>query len=109
ALAQARQQGALITALTPALKPKNNLPLAAWYRATRTDSIGGDIISGGDAYVLRLRPTQVEMVRFLPIVDAGNNYSRCAVAAPGFDDGNWHHLAGVAGPAGMKVYFDGVE
>jgi hypothetical protein len=92
-----------------ALKPANNITLAAWYRATGTDVQGGEIISAGDSYILRLRPTLVEIVRFDPLPDASNNYSRCTATPPTFLDGNWHHLAGTVSPAGMKIYFDGVS
>jgi hypothetical protein len=103
------QQGILLTPMPSALKPKNNITVAAFYRATRTDVQGGEIISAGDSYILRLRPTLVELVRFSPTPDAASNYIRCTGTPPNFLDGNWHHLAGTVGTAGMQVYFDGVS
>jgi hypothetical protein len=103
------QQGVLLTPLPSALQPRNSITLAAWYRATRTDSNGGEIISAGDSYILRLRPTLVELVRFQPTPDAASNYIRCTATPANFLDGNWHHLAGEVSPAGMQVYFDGVS
>jgi hypothetical protein len=39
----------------------------------------------------------------------GMIYSTCTVMTTEHLNGQWHHVAGVAGPEGMKLYFDGVE
>jgi hypothetical protein len=103
------QQGILLTPMPAAMKPKNSITVAAWYRATRTDTMGSEIINAGDSYILRLRPTLVELARFQPTADAASNYVRCTGTPANFLDGNWHHLAGSVSPAGMQVYFDGVS
>ena len=86
-----------------ALRRSNNLTVSAWYRATS----GGrdEIVSGGDQYVLRLIPNQIEFSKRI----SGGSYVQCLATVSGHFDGNWHHVAGVTSTAGMKVYFDGVE
>jgi len=101
-------QQAVLTAMTSELKPANNFTLAAWYRATTTDTMGGDIINAGDSYILRLRPTQVEFTMRQPVPDAGVSFVHCFVTAASFRDGNWHHLAALATSSGMRLYYDGI-
>jgi hypothetical protein len=90
---------------TAALQPTNDLTVSAWYRATRTDSQGSEIVSGWNGYVLRLRPTFVEWSKRINGV-----YVQCQADPGGFLDGRWHHVAGVISRVtGLKLYFDGVE
>ena len=94
--------------LGSALRLSNDFTVAAWYRATQVDSMGGEetgaeIISGGNVYILRLRPGQVEFSK-----DTGPGVIQCAGNASGYRDGRWHHLAAVASrSSGMRVYYDG--
>jgi hypothetical protein len=100
--------------MTAVLKPANNFTFAAWYRAlpTEIDTSGGEILSGGNSYLLRVRPTQLEMSKRI----AGAKVAQCfstavsaTTAAMTFLDGKWHHLAGVTTPAGIRLYYDGVK
>jgi hypothetical protein len=106
----ANRQAVQLSPMPAALRRSNNLSVGAWFRATQVDagaatSSGAEIVSGGDQYVLRLRATQIEFSKRI----AGGTYAQCIVAASNHLDGNWHHLAGVTTPAGIKLYFDGVE
>ncbi len=96
--------------LSSALRPENDFSLAVWYRATGVDSsgaaTGSEIISGGNVYILRLRPNHIE---FSKSVDSGGPI-QCKGDAPGYLDGRWHHLAATAsGTAGTRIYYDGVQ
>ena len=82
--------------------------LSAWFRATVVDTLGSDIVSGGNDYFLRLWVDQIEFVKRVSQT-AGALYAGCRPATSGHLDGRWHHVAGVNGPSGMKVYLDGVE
>jgi hypothetical protein len=89
-----------------AVEPANDLTLSGWYRATRTDSGGSEIISGSNGYVLRLRPNGVEMSKR----KSDSSYSQCLGNTPTFLDGRWHHVAAVASRiTGLKLYYDGAE
>jgi hypothetical protein len=107
--------------MPPALKPKNEVSLSAWYRATEVDvstggpplPLGSEIVSGGNSYSLRLRANAsgvaVKQIEFSKRI-ANNTFQAILGNAPTFLDGNWHHVAGVASASGgMKVYYDGVE
>jgi hypothetical protein len=99
---------AVLISMSQALRPSNDFTIAAWYRATQVDSSGGtetgaEIISGGNVYILRLRPDQVEFSK-----DTGPGVMQCKGNAPNYRDGRWHHLAAVASrTSGMRVYYDG--
>jgi Concanavalin A-like lectin/glucanases superfamily len=82
--------------------------LSAWFRATVVDSMGSDIVSGGNDYFLRLWVDQIEFVKRVSQT-AGALYAGCRPATSGHLDGRWHHVAAVNGPSGMKVYLDGVQ
>jgi hypothetical protein len=89
--------------------------IAAWYRATSIDDSdalsrpGSDLINAGtNAYVIRLLDGQVELLKRVASL-AGVMYVRCYASVSNALDGAWHHVVGVAGAGGMKVYFDGVE
>ena len=96
-----------------ALRPTNSLTIAAWYRATTIDTQGAELISGGNSYVLRLHDNnQIEFAKRITNAAGNGAFVRCtATLGGGLNplDGAWHHVAGVASPAGMVVYFDGVE
>jgi hypothetical protein len=102
--------------MTAALKPTNNFTLSAWFRAANVgelDTSGGEIISGGNAYLLRVRPTQLEISKRVTVAGGGAKAIQCfstGVAASAYLDNKWHHLAGTLGSTtGLKLYFDGVK
>jgi hypothetical protein len=102
------RQAVQIASWPTALRLTNDFTLAAWYRATGVDSMSGsatgaEIISGGNVYILRLRPAQVEFSK-----DPGPGVVQCAGNAPNYLNGSWHHLAAVASRSfGVRVYYDG--
>jgi hypothetical protein len=99
--------------MTSVLKMANNLTVTAWYRATSVDvraggGTGSEILSAGNQYSMRILATQMEFSK--RITTGGNGaFVQCRPDITGHLDGNWHHMAGVTTPAGMKLYFDGVE
>jgi hypothetical protein len=107
-----KQQAVQLANAPVALKPANDITLAAWYRSTATDTVGGGVISMGDNYVLFLHRGAgngtIELSKVQPQpADGGFVWTRCLGMGAGYLDGNWHHLAGVISSAGMKLYFDG--
>ncbi len=113
AFSLANQQGVQLANAPAAVKPANDLTIAVWYRSTIVDSTGSELVSLGDQYLLRLRPSQLEWTKNTPPTNeagTGTNYQHCYVdlASSEFLDGNWHHVAAVTTPAGMRTYFDGV-
>jgi hypothetical protein len=93
-----------------AIRPANNMTIALWFRTTNLD-IGHDppaaseAISQGDNYLIRVRATDISFTR-----RSGGSYLSCfSSGGPNHLDGNWHHVAAVLSPAGMRLYIDGVE
>jgi hypothetical protein len=110
----ANRQAVRLAAMPAILKPANNVTVSAWYRATIVDgptgkpTTGSEVMSAGDQYSLRVRPTEIEFSK-RTTTNGNGAFVQCRQAVPNQLDGNWHHLAGVASPTGMKTYFDGVE
>jgi len=90
--------------IPPALKFTNNVTISAWYRLTALDTGGSEIISAGDQYSVRVSAGYVEMSKRI-----AGAHRQCRASPTGFIDDNWHHIAGLTTPAGMKLYIDGVE
>ena len=97
-----------------ALKPTAEITIALWYRATTVDGsdpgsrAAAELVSGSSAYILRLLDTDIEILKRVQ-EGTGINYARCYGPLANPLDGQWHHVAGVSSPAGLKVYIDGVE
>lgn len=88
---------------SPLLQPNDRLTVSAWVRAARTGSLGGNILSMGDSYNLRLTPTGSCLFTFF-------NGETVQVETPkGLDllDSAWHHLAGVYDGTALALYVDG--
>jgi hypothetical protein len=92
----------------PASLRPASFTLSAWFRATAVDTLGSDVISGGNDYYLRLWDGQVEFTKRVSQT-AGAMFAVCRVTTSAHLDGRWHHLAGVNSPSGMKLYLDGAE
>jgi hypothetical protein len=97
-----RAQRHAVTTPGTDLKPAT-VSLSAWYRTTTVDLIGGEIVSHGDNYVLRLSRVGIEGVKRITDV-----WASCELPVPTFLDGQWHHVAAVITAAEIVVYFDGM-
>jgi hypothetical protein len=105
----ASRQAVVLATMPPALRPTSDLTLAAWYRATTLDPAtgSGEVISGGNSYLLRVRASDIEISK--RVVRAGGNvHVRCFIPATGHIDGTWHHVAAVITPSAVFLYLDGV-
>jgi hypothetical protein len=104
------RQAVQYTPTDATLQPANNLTVSVWFRSTTTGMNGSEVVSMGDAYLLRLKSTtgnyQLQFTKF-----TGAAYIDCigpAVPSTVFMDGNWHHFAGIAdGSTGLSMYLDG--
>jgi concanavalin A-like lectin/glucanase superfamily protein/uncharacterized protein DUF2341 len=87
----------------PLLQPNDKLTVSAWVRATRTSPLGGNILSMGDSYNLRLTPAGSCVFTFF------NGETAQAETPKGLEllDSAWHHLAGVYDGASLALYVDG--
>jgi hypothetical protein len=95
-----------LSPLPAAFKVSNGVTLTAWFRATSIDSTGyAELISVGDGYLLIMSRAQVAIMKRI----AGTTYPWAPASITSHLDGRWHHVAGVASAAGLKLYFDGVE
>jgi hypothetical protein len=102
----AQRQMIEIASMPAGLKPTAELTLTAWYRATAIDGggNGSEVITGGNNYLLRLRPGDLEFDKRV-----AGQHIRCFATVGNHLDGNWHHLALVVDAAGLKGYFDGAQ
>ena len=57
------RQAVQLAAMPADMTPPNEITVAAWYRATTIDTSGAELVSGGNSYVIRLRPTQIEFAK----------------------------------------------
>jgi hypothetical protein len=103
----ANRQAIRLPSFPAALKPANNLTLATWYRATPAalDGDGSELMSAGDAYNIRIGPTQIETSKDVGV--GTHSFQDCRVTVAGYLDGGWHHVAVVFSASGITVYFDG--
>jgi hypothetical protein len=88
----------------PLLQPNAMVSVSAWMRATRTSALGGNILSMGDSYNLRVLPSGAAHFSFF------NGDAFAAVESPrgtNVLDSAWHHLAGTYDGAAMSLYVDG--
>jgi hypothetical protein len=85
-----------------ALKPTANITMSAWYRATAVDGDGSQLISGGNAYGLRLGGAQIEVSKRVT-----GTFVDCRATVSNYLDGNWHHVVGVIATGTFHIYFDG--
>jgi hypothetical protein len=81
---------------TPAdLQPQSELTVAAWYRATSVDTSGAVLVSAGNNYVIRLRPTQIELGKRTTSAQGTIRLAQVLATVPSMLNGAWHHVAGV--------------
>jgi hypothetical protein len=90
------------------LTPTAELTVSAWYRATSVDTSGATLVSQGNNYMIRLRPTQIEFAKRTTTAQGTTVLASALATVPGMLNGSWHHVAGVTSAAeGMKLYVDG--
>ena len=91
-----------IQVANPLLEPNTRLSLSAWVKASKTSINGGNLISMGDNYNLRINPDGSGRFSFF---GKGN----WAVEAKGVNllDSEWHHVAASYDGAVMLIYIDG--
>jgi hypothetical protein len=87
-----------------ALKPANGITMSVWYRATAVDGDGSQLISGGNAWGLRLGSAQIEVSK-----RANGTFVDCRATVSNYLDGNWHHVVGVISAGAFIIYFDGTQ
>jgi hypothetical protein len=87
------------------LRPALEFTLSIWYRASTTDSSGGELISAGNDYLLRVKPGLIEFAKRINATDFGacNGFTNVVL------NGVWHHVAGVNSGSGMISYLDGTQ
>jgi hypothetical protein len=107
---RATRQAVQLTDMPVDLTPPNEVTVAAWYRATSLDTSGAELVSAGNSYVIRLRPTQIEFAKRVSTGLGTTQFVQCLATVPGHLNGSWHHVAAVTSPSdGMKLYVDGLE
>ena len=100
---QTARQAVTLAGMPAALKPVNDFSVAFWYRSTRVDTMGAEVLSSGDNWLIRLRAPGIEFGK-----NTTGGFSRCNAPAATFLDGMWHHVAAVINSVdGMRVYYDG--
>jgi hypothetical protein len=82
--------------------------VSAWYRATSVDTSGATLLSAGNNYLIRLRPTQIEFAKRTTTAAGTTTTGQALATVAGMLNGSWHHVAGVTSATeGMKLYVDG--
>ena len=92
----------------PALCPAT-VSLAAWYKATSTDTVASEVVSGSNTYGLRITSSGLVVMKR---IDSGTSADWIEYQVPfsGVLDGNWHQIVGVivtGTGGGMTAYLDG--
>jgi hypothetical protein len=88
-----------------ALTPSNSVTASAWFRTSSVDSGGFSlIINVNEGYFIVLGQGELWQARG---ISASPRWVYCSPVVSGFTDNQWHHIAGVWSPTGMKLYLDG--
>jgi hypothetical protein len=89
---------------------RNTFALEAWFKTTSTG--GGKVVGFGNAKT----GDSTTADRHLYLDGSGAVYfgvypgtRRTVQSAPGFNNGQWHHVVGNLGPSGMELYVDGAR
>lgn len=90
-----------------ALRPTSYVYLSAWFRGTRTDSLGGSIAGLGDSYGLRVEKDG--NVRMFVYGGPGKGWPLAVSTGVNVLDSSWHHIAGLYSSGYLSVFVDGVE
>jgi hypothetical protein len=103
-----QDEGVIASPVPTQIKVSFEVTLAAWVRVTDLDVDGSDIVTFGADYMLRIEASRVQMIKHRS-TQSGALYASATGTTTIPLDGNWHHLAGTSGAAGMRVYLDGIE
>jgi hypothetical protein len=87
----------------PLLQPNSAVTASAWMRASRTDGLGGTLLSMGDTYTLRVNPNG--SLRFQ--IYAGEVFAVETPKGINLLDSAWHHAAGSYDGTSLALYVDG--
>ena len=108
--AAARQYGQTgVLSGIPELRP-STVSLSAWYKASSTDTVASEIVSGSNTYALRIASTGLVVMKQVNNSTVGAQWIEYQVPFSGVLDGNWHQIVGVitTGTGGsMTAYLDG--
>ncbi len=88
---------------TAKLMPASAVSVTAWVNTTTTPAMGGEVVSMGDNYVLRVLS---DGNAFFFIYN-GATWITVQTTGVNVKDGRWHHLAGVKTAGQLQVYVDG--
>ncbi len=90
---------------TSALKPASTVSVTAWIKTTTAPSLGGEVVSMGDNYALRVLSDGNVLFFFY------NGTTWITVQTTGVNvlDGRWHNIAGVKSASQIQIFVDGVS
>lgn len=105
----------LKAAAGPGMRPASALTLSAWFMATGTDSGGGEIISLGNNYGLRVQSGGA--LEFFAFDDSTwtaptasiEKWKRIRWTGANLVDSKWHQVTGVLAGDSLHVYLDGSQ
>ena len=96
-----------ITNAATSLRPPTAYAISAWVRYSSTDSNGGEVVSMGDGYALRVMPDGKVKTYFYN----GTTWDNAVTDDPNHvvntKDGLWHHLVGQYDGSIQEIYVDG--
>lgn len=90
----------------PALEPAS-YAVSAWVKYTQTDVSGGDVLSMGDNFGLRVQPDGAVKTYFYGGPTAGYRVAQSTTVNT--KDGQWHHILGQYANGLLQVYVDGIK
>lgn len=91
------------TSPSSAMKPVSAVTISAWIKSNSTDLWGGDVVSMGDNYALRIeKDGSVKIFYF-----NGTTWVNVKTAGVNVLDGAWHHIVGQKSGTELLVYTDG--
>jgi len=98
------------------LRPDHQISISAWFKTKKTDIDGGEMVSMGNVYGLRI--TKYGLVHFFvfhdstwtqPDIHPDSGWDYVQTTDLGIKDNQWHHAVGVYDGAQMVIYVDGKE
>ncbi len=87
-----------------ALKPLSHVAISAQIKANTTDTNGGEVVSMGDSYGLRIKTDGTILFFYYD----GTTWRGVSTTGVSVLDGKWHHIVGQKTGSALQVYVDGV-